>query len=637
MESAPHNPDSDDEKSTSSSESAPRRAALPASFLHGERVTKSVPKVELPKGLIDAPKIEMQPSPATPPAEKPLAPPAETRPLAVIDETALRSFTQEFEQHQRAQEAAKEADEDSDEDTEEDTTGASVVSRPAAAPPTERPKMATGAEVVASPSAAPQMENIPQSESEPPVIEGEIRLHDDINPLDLDPPVSEAASFDYRPAPPDKRDALDAEIETFMAQEKPRQEREQQDFAAWEQELAPAAEKKVASSPEQTAEDDFRAWQEEQNEYRAAQATAASGVDSAAATAPLAHSPNASNPQFNTQSFGYGNANVYPTPPSPGSGGNLPPTPPGPPFGPGGQGPNFNHMPGGGPNALPNFFNVLSPAQMMLNNNKLNYLEARRLTGDAAVGVVAGWALFRTFKNRRMIKENQRQTKQQFESQNRTITQLQEQNDRLQQRVTQTEQQPPAFAAAPNSAPNRVPNPNIAPRPAVEAAPVSTPDRQAEAEERARQARERLAQAHAQEERQRAPEVPEGRHIERSQWHSMEVDNKTGKVVENPATFAYGEAFQQERRQEQFQDPLRDNGVNGAQSQSSDQVAPERSTGQNPQMPYYSQQLPFQQSAQTVGRRVASPKQQVVQQVKNPWLWIGVGFIILVFFAAAVL
>lgn len=44
-------------------------------------------------------------------------------------------------------------------------------------------------------------------------------------------------------------------------------------------------------------------------------------------------------------------------------------------------------------------------------------------------------------------------------------------------------------------------------------------------------------------------EVAEGAHVEMSSWHRIEVDNKTGRAVENPAT-AYGHEFEVEHRQE---------------------------------------------------------------------------------------
>ncbi len=44
-------------------------------------------------------------------------------------------------------------------------------------------------------------------------------------------------------------------------------------------------------------------------------------------------------------------------------------------------------------------------------------------------------------------------------------------------------------------------------------------------------------------------EVPEGHRLETSAWHTIEVDAKTGKAVENP-TFAYGEEYYRERAKE---------------------------------------------------------------------------------------
>jgi len=43
--------------------------------------------------------------------------------------------------------------------------------------------------------------------------------------------------------------------------------------------------------------------------------------------------------------------------------------------------------------------------------------------------------------------------------------------------------------------------------------------------------------------------VQDGHRLEASAWHSIEIDNKTGKAVENPA-FVYGEEFQHERAPE---------------------------------------------------------------------------------------
>ncbi len=45
------------------------------------------------------------------------------------------------------------------------------------------------------------------------------------------------------------------------------------------------------------------------------------------------------------------------------------------------------------------------------------------------------------------------------------------------------------------------------------------------------------------------PEVPDNHHVESSVWHNIEVDNQTGRAVENPV-FHYGDEFQRERGHE---------------------------------------------------------------------------------------
>ena len=44
-------------------------------------------------------------------------------------------------------------------------------------------------------------------------------------------------------------------------------------------------------------------------------------------------------------------------------------------------------------------------------------------------------------------------------------------------------------------------------------------------------------------------EIPKDHHLETSAWHTIEVDSKTGKPVENP-TFSYGHEYYQERAHE---------------------------------------------------------------------------------------
>ena len=52
-------------------------------------------------------------------------------------------------------------------------------------------------------------------------------------------------------------------------------------------------------------------------------------------------------------------------------------------------------------------------------------------------------------------------------------------------------------------------------------------------------------------------QVAEGRHVETSAWHRIEIDEKTGKPAQNPEV-AYGEEFRREQKQEVFSDDTSD-------------------------------------------------------------------------------
>lgn len=62
--------------------------------------------------------------------------------------------------------------------------------------------------------------------------------------------------------------------------------------------------------------------------------------------------------------------------------------------------------------------------------------------------------------------------------------------------------------------------------------------------------------------------VPEGHHIETSAWHSIEVDNKTGRAAENPL-ITYGEEFRHEQHQELLRQQAAD-----AEEQKKKQASP---------------------------------------------------------------
>lgn len=58
-------------------------------------------------------------------------------------------------------------------------------------------------------------------------------------------------------------------------------------------------------------------------------------------------------------------------------------------------------------------------------------------------------------------------------------------------------------------------------------------------------------------------EVPNDRRVETSSWHSIEVDKKTGKAVEDP-TITYGEEFKYEQHQEQLRRDVEDASIESA-------------------------------------------------------------------------
>ncbi len=114
-------------------------------------------------------------------------------------------------------------------------------------------------------------------------------------------------------------------------------------------------------------------------------------------------------------------------------------------------------------------------------------------------------------------------------------------------------------------------------------------------------------------------EAPEGRRYEASAWHRIEVDEKTGRLVEQPST-EYGEAFQQEQQQERL-------AREAAQAQTAAQVAMALSAA-GTQTPHSVQPEP---PVQTMPVEPKPPlidpddlefaKQQLVRQTTNPATW----------------
>jgi len=261
----------------------------------------------------------------------------------------------------------------------------------------------------------------------------------------------------------------------------------------------------------------------------------------------------------------------------------------------------------------------LAAAEMLHINNKIQRAELARMRGDTVVGMVAGWALLRSFRDRNMLRRNKQEIEDQLEQQQKTTQQLAQQNQLIQQqqRIARAQQQQAAQPATPNrfrpgvgtqnmnavpvlpgTQPNALPaaQQNMNAQPGMAAAqpnqmPAATPNKNAnqakankngnvvvaptaviapnlrrnkagEAATKAEQAeaeRIRLAQAQQEEAiRQETLNLPQNHEIVRSSWHSIERDKTTGKVVEKPTSFEYGAALQQELKSEQLQDRMAD-------------------------------------------------------------------------------
>jgi hypothetical protein len=125
--------------------------------------------------------------------------------------------------------------------------------------------------------------------------------------------------------------------------------------------------------------------------------------------------------------------------------------------------------------------------------------------------------------------------------------------------------------------------------------------------------------------------VPQGHHIEHSQWHAIEVDDKTGKAVER----TYGEAMRQERAPEQMVPVQSSN--NGQRQAADDQqqamvggLFPSAMHGNSTASPYIAMQ-------RDIAAKKPTTSQQIASNVKNPWFWLVIIFLIIVFFTVTLL
>ena len=267
---------------------------------------------------------------------------------------------------------------------------------------------------------------------------------------------------------------------------------------------------------------------------------------SAAAASGAAASPFLA--QWRNRNAG-GGGNVPPRTPntSPNGGGNMPPVPP------------FNpNMVPGNPNFQPANHNALpltsQPAPEIVRDRAS---ERRHLVTGLVVGALVEHIRHKR-REKRMTKAHKKevaglkktQDATNFEKKLADDTHLREKTA-LEKTIERMKKQPakevmavpvPLTAEKAPSVTATMQNKTEKP-PTVTEKPKTAEEARKEMEERARRAVEEL---HAE-----TLAVPEGHHIEQSSWHAIEVDNKTGKAVENSA-ITYGKAFEQERHQEQL-------------------------------------------------------------------------------------
>jgi len=134
------------------------------------------------------------------------------------------------------------------------------------------------------------------------------------------------------------------------------------------------------------------------------------------------------------------------------------------------------------------------------------------------------------------------------------------------------------------------------------------------------------------------PEVPEGHHIETSSWHHIEVDDKTGRAVENPS-FAYGEAFQREQQHERLVDDQTQSSESSTQ-ESAVSIAPTLGANDIPTLPQPQSTATGGQSPVHDDLRSSSDNGGVSRQTKvlhpgaDLMLWSLLGIIVLVIIIA---
>lgn len=586
--------DDDSHESSSSDTSSTRRVALPASALHG---------LGMRAHTAEAPKVESTPA---------------------RFENVLAA-----EHHRRQQEASRHAEHESKHESDEDETSEDDTATPTPVAPAEKPTEEY-TELPLHSHAEPQEAEIvssPQHDHEP----SETTTS---SPAEL---TSEAIDEEFQ-------QIVDAHLSELQDLGIPKTEQEPYaldpsvEHAAEIQPFPSVSEGTTHEAPitpvaEHAA--DFAAWESEIH-------------DTNNAEPPRPHIP-PQGPAPQQESFSQPQEQSPPEAQTgTGGGGNIPPVPP---FGASGEMPSHSPEPEPEASTLashnmsmhPRGFmeavsTVLPAAEMMMINSKLQRAELARRRGDAVTGLIAGWALVRTFRNRNMIRNDRRQNQEAIQKQQKNIAEVSQQNTVLQQRLNQMEQRQTApQQAMPNRFRPVAETPvaaNMALRPGV------TPEAQAQLE-RQRAERARLVQEqHEENLRQQAMDVAPENELVRPQWLTVEVNKQTGKAVEKPTSFEYGQAFKSEQRREQLQDKMADGNASqqvagGVAGFLGTAAAQSQFSGQHMGQQYPAPLSPSAPAKQSKKDLAKTTGQQLSSTVTSPWFWVAVITLLIVFFTAA--
>ncbi|HEX3568228.1 MAG TPA: hypothetical protein VHT70_00960 [Candidatus Saccharimonadales bacterium] len=254
----------------------------------------------------------------------------------------------------------------------------------------------------------------------------------------------------------------------------------------------------------------------------------------------------------------------------------------------------------------------------------LNEVRRQAQTDTLVVGGLA-YVAARHHTNKVMRKHERAEDKQ-LHMRDERIAQLEAQQDQYRRRQLEQQYRQQAAGIQPErpvaSTPNVAPPASI---PRVEQTKTQQPEQPAEQIKTTPTVEQRPPQKRPDEE----SIVPAGHHLERSEWHTIEIDDKTGKLVERQ----YGEAMRQERAPEQM---LAGHAQSGASQQDQDaggSTAGMIGIGGSAVDPrhYQAQPQPAQQRAQS------STGEQILANVKSPWFWLVIIFLLLVFFSISFL